>query len=59
MIAAGFDCTERLEINSLSTAEKRRPLQRLGIRSGEILTLGRAGHERHFELPGKKTREGT
>jgi hypothetical protein len=49
-VQAGFGLRERLEARDLSATELARPLAELGLRRGEVVTVGSPGAERHYEL---------
>ena len=46
----GFGLTDRLEAHALSRADKNRRLSALGLRPGEVLSVGTADRELHLEL---------
>ena len=46
----GFGLLERVEASALTREERDRPLSRLGVRPGEIVTAEAAGTTLHFEL---------
>lgn len=46
----GFGLVERIEADALSRAERRRPLSALGVRPGEVLSVGTAERELHLEI---------
>jgi hypothetical protein len=50
MPPAGVDLTERLEADTLSAADGRRLLTRIGIRAHEIVSIESNGASLHFEL---------
>jgi Zn ribbon nucleic-acid-binding protein len=57
MVAVGFDSVERLNISALTPSQRKQKLQRLGLRRGEIFTVGHGGQETHFEISDKGTEE--
>lgn len=46
----GFGLTDKLETRTLTRAEKNRRLGALGLRPGEVLSIGTAERELHLEL---------
>ncbi len=46
----GFGLAERLEVRALSRAEQRRCLSALGVRVGEVVSVGTPSHEVHLEI---------
>jgi len=50
----GFDLEARLALATLSSRALRRPLATFGIRSGDVVTVTRAGRARHFELGARR-----
>lgn len=50
MTAAGFDVIERLSMGELTSKERRLSLRRLGLRSGDVFSVGTRANERHYEI---------
>lgn len=50
MIATGNSLLERLEGASVSRSELMRPLLKLGLRTGDVFSIGDAHRERHYEI---------
>jgi molybdopterin/thiamine biosynthesis adenylyltransferase len=50
MTASGFDLQERLEGERLEPRMLRRTLRSVGLRPGDVFTVGTPGCENHFEL---------
>lgn len=50
MAASGFDTVERLDAAALPGRNLRTSLARLGVAHGDVVSVGAAGVERHFEL---------
>ena len=57
LTAVGFDSIERLDVATLTAAEKKRELHRLGLRGGEIFTVGHGRKETHFVIGDNGTKE--
>lgn len=54
MRAAGLDTVDRVELRTLPAKWLGRNLASLGFRAGEIVTVGDARQQRHFELGGTR-----
>jgi molybdopterin/thiamine biosynthesis adenylyltransferase len=54
MMVAGFDLAERLEARDLKPGDLRRSLRRLGLRAGDVISLGGDG-EKHYEITDDRT----
>jgi molybdopterin/thiamine biosynthesis adenylyltransferase len=56
MTANGFDLRERLETGRLNATTLRRTLRSVGLRPGDVFTVGAPGNENHFELADEQSR---
>jgi hypothetical protein len=54
MMAAGFDLIEKLEAGDLRPVELRRTLRSLGLRIGDVVSVGSEGRENHYEISGDR-----
>lgn len=50
LVPSGFGLTERLEAGALSRAQRNRRIASLGVRPGEVVSVGTAEHELHLEM---------
>ena len=59
LVAAGFDLADVVAAGELARRDLRRPLAALGVRAGDVLTVGGPGGEVHLEIgaAGVATRE--
>ncbi len=54
MMAAGFDLAEKLESHDLRPIDLRRTLGSLGLRIGDVVSIGSIGRENHYEISGDR-----
>lgn len=54
MMAAGFDLAESLESRALRPTQLRRTLRSLGLRNGDVVSVGGNGRENHYEIIGDR-----
>ena len=56
LIAGAFDLLERLEAPHLTAWSSRRTLRSIGLRSGDVISVGTPDRESHYELANEPTR---
>jgi len=52
MAASGFDVSEELSLSELSPRDLKRTLASIGLRDGEIITIGDRRSRKHYQLAG-------